>query len=193
MDNTTTPQQPYLDSPPSPPSTTPTPHTSPSSSDSSTTIKPLPPLPVSTTFTEPYRDDPSEPTNHTYRDDPSSPPHNIPHFYTDSTPLSTPTDENIPLAHFLHTYPAEAPPSYSVAIRQTRDTLIQYIPNNTYTPQYVHGRNVFFEIDEESGEVVGRTDDVRHGVEKVVAMFVVAIVLLVLSGILAWMALGGVS
>jgi hypothetical protein len=46
------------------------------------------------------------------------------------------------------------------------------------------------EIDEESGEVVSRTDDVRHSVEKVVAMFVVAGLLLILSGVLAWLALG---
>lgn len=48
-------------------------------------------------------------------------------------------------------------------------------------------------IDPESGEVLHRTDDVRHGVEKVVAMFVVALVLLVLSGVLAWLAFGGLG
>lgn len=49
---------------------------------------------------------------------------------------------------------------------------------------------MLIEIDPESGEVVSRTDDVRHGVEKVVAMFVVAIVLLFLSGFLGFIALG---
>lgn len=57
----------------------------------------------------------------------------------------------------------------------------------------LHGnslRSVIVDIDEETGEVLGRTDDVRHSVEKVVAMFVVAIVLLVVSGVLMWLALG---
>lgn len=63
--------------------------------------------------------------------------------------------------------------------------MIQYIPSNDHAL-----RNVVVEIDEETGEVVGRTDDVRHSVEKVVAMFVVAIVLLVVSGVLMWLALG---
>jgi len=84
----------------------------------------------------------------------------------------------------------------------SQDTLIQYIPGNEYTlprnlqqpinDQFRSGpRNVVVEIDEETGEVVSRTDDVRHGVEKVVAMLIVAIVLLVLGGVLAWMAFGG--
>jgi len=47
------------------------------------------------------------------------------------------------------------------------------------------------EIDPETGEVVSRTDDVRHSMEKVAAMFVVAVVLLVLSGVFVWMAFGG--
>jgi hypothetical protein len=51
-------------------------------------------------------------------------------------------------------------------------------------------RNVVVEIDEETGEVLSRTDDVRHSVEKMVAMFVVAGMLLVLSGVLAWLAVG---
>jgi hypothetical protein len=51
-------------------------------------------------------------------------------------------------------------------------------------------RQVVIDIDEESGEVVSRTDDVRHGVEKCVAMFVVAGVLLCLSAVLGWMAFG---
>jgi hypothetical protein len=74
-----------------------------------------------------------------------------------------------------------------VAVRQThsyRDTLIQYIPSDE------RGASVVIEIDEESGEVISRTDDVRHSVEKVVAMFVVAGLLLILSGVLAWLAMG---
>lgn len=35
-----------------------------------------------------------------------------------------------------------------------------------------------------------RPDDVRHDVEKVVAMFVVASLLLMVSGVLGWLALG---
>jgi hypothetical protein len=49
---------------------------------------------------------------------------------------------------------------------------------------------VVIEIDEESGEVVSQTDDVRHSVEKVVAMFVVAALLLILSAVLMWLAIG---
>jgi hypothetical protein len=50
---------------------------------------------------------------------------------------------------------------------------------------------VVVEIDAESGEVVGRTDDVRHGVEKAVAMFIVAGLLLVLGACLVWVGFGG--
>jgi hypothetical protein len=49
---------------------------------------------------------------------------------------------------------------------------------------------VVIEFDAESGEVVARSDDVRHSVEKVVAMFVVAGVLLVVSFVLAWLVVG---
>jgi len=127
---------------------------SPNSSTSSTTIKPLPALPPHT----PYRDD----------------PHTPPQRYTDDE-----HDDNIPLAHLLHSYPSEAPPSYSVAVRQSHE---QYVPRT---------RSVVVEIDPETGEVVSRTDDVRHSMEKVAAMFVVAVVLLVLSGVFVWMAFGG--
>ncbi|KAH7066691.1 hypothetical protein BKA63DRAFT_425295, partial [Paraphoma chrysanthemicola] len=184
--------QPYLDSPSSSQPTSPTLRASPASSD--TTIKPLPALPPNApaySDTEPYQDDP----HHIYSDAPaphqSAPPTHHQHAssqqhqhtqpYTDATDIDT---DNIPLAHLLHLnaiYPTESPPSYSVAIRETqthRDTLIQYIPPPN--PKF----------DPESGEVVARTDDVRHSVEKVVAMFVVAIVLLVLSGVMAWMVVG---
>jgi hypothetical protein len=144
-------------------------------------------MPPSYTYTQdaPYRDDPP-----TFTTSHSQTPQYQP--YTDSPP-ATPTtnfsDDNIPLAHLLlNSYPSEAPPSYSVATRHThsnRDTLIQYIPNREQRP-----RPVVIEIDEESGEVVSRTDDVRHAVEKVVAMFVVAALLLVLSAVLMWLAIG---
>ncbi|KAH7080943.1 hypothetical protein FB567DRAFT_116576 [Paraphoma chrysanthemicola] len=150
----------------------------------------------------PYRDDESEiysdaPAPH---QQPSSQQHQHTQPYTDTPDIDT---DNIPLAHLLHLnaiYPTESPPSYSVAIRETqthRDTLIQYIPppNPSSTPpshyqSQAHYRPVLIEFDPESGEVVARTDDVRHSVEKVVAMFVVAIVLLVLSGVMAWMVVG---
>jgi hypothetical protein len=35
-----------------------------------------------------------------------------------------------------------------------------------------------------------RPDDVRYSIEKIVAMFVVAVMLLVVSGVLGWLVLG---
>lgn len=64
-----------------------------------------------------------------------------------------------------------------------RDTLIQYIPGPASGPN---------NIDEEAGlelELLGE-DEVRHSVERVVAMFVVASLLLVISGVMGWLALG---
>lgn len=159
---------------------------------------------------EPYRDEPSttdrseqppyhdEPL-HAYRDDALPHPPAYQHQqqpYTDSTP-PTPaaTDDNIPLAFLLPSYPPTSPPPYSVAIRET-----PFIQHPSHAPSQIpyhdspifpsRRRDVLIEIDPESGEVVSRTDDVRHGVEKVVAMFVVAIVLLFLSGFLGFIALG---
>jgi putative exporter of polyketide antibiotics len=46
-------------------------------------------------------------------------------------------------------------------------------------------------VDEESGVVeLVRADDVRHSVENVVAIFVVASLLLIVAGVLGWLALG---
>ncbi|KAH8728039.1 hypothetical protein GQ44DRAFT_702549 [Phaeosphaeriaceae sp. PMI808] len=201
MENTT--QQPYHDSP------TPSRSPSPMPSSTTTTIKPLPalpheaPLPVLQSDilpTEPYRDDPPTPPSSTRQQQQlhTHIPQQPFQPYTDSPPL-TPDDDNIPLAHFiLNPYPQEAPPSYSVAVRQSHtyhDTLIQYVPEEHTFAQYLahHDRAVrpvLIEIDEESGEVISRTDDVRHSIEKVVAMFVVAGLLLLLSAVLAWLALG---
>ncbi|KAF2028910.1 hypothetical protein EK21DRAFT_113443 [Setomelanomma holmii] len=202
--------QPYLESSSSSHTSSPIVRASPASD---TTIKPLPALPHDApAYTdEPYHDDPH---HEAYRDDPSPPRDEASHQhaaahqpYTDSPP-TTPSgtnDENIPLAHFLlhQHYPTEAPPSYSVAIRQTnthRDTLIHYIPSDTHSHSQSHANlqpptrrsyaPVLIEFDPESGEVVSRTDDVRHSVENVVAMFVVAVVLLMLSGMLAWFVVG---
>jgi hypothetical protein len=64
-----------------------------------------------------------------------------------------------------------------------RGTLIQYIAG---------GQHASPDADEESqlGLDLDRPDDVRYSVEKMVAMFVVALLLLVVSGVLAWLALG---
>lgn len=165
---------------------------------------------------EPYRDDPPTPTHSTPPTTSHSQPptyYHHPQPYTDSPPL-TPgphgsDDENIPLAHFLQhpaAYPADAPPSYNVAIRQTatyRDTLVQYIPP---PPHYLHHNQrqasryaqfmrgqIVIDVDEETG-LAGERDeddeDMRYSVEKIVAMFVTAGLLLVLSGVLGWLAFG---
>lgn len=182
-------QQPYHD-PPSP--------------THQSSIKPLPALPPYTD--EPYTDAPPTPTS--TEQVPRGDSYNVrPHEeqpYTDALlPSDHDTDnDDIPLAHFLppHPYPHEAPPSYSVAVRSTHsyhDTLIQYIPSHRQHQtsqrwQTSNASQVVVEIDSESGEVLSRTDDVRHSVEKVVAMFVVAAVLLVISGVLVWLVLGSV-
>jgi hypothetical protein len=121
--------------------------------------------------------------------------------YTDSPP-QTPDADDVPLAHLLlsthsqshsleasfpvhdPSYPSEAPPPYAIAVRQSyRDTLVQYVPRSHHASR---------DTDEESQldlEML-RPDDVRHSVEKVVAMFVVAALLLIVSGVLGWLALG---
>ncbi|RMZ73113.1 hypothetical protein GMOD_00009629 [Pyrenophora seminiperda CCB06] len=186
---------------------------SPSSSVSSATIKPLPSIPHIVPYTdeEPYRDDPTAQT-HAPTPTTSSPPpprRNAPEYlqpsreppryqpYSDSPP-PTPAAGDVPLANLLYThtyshstetswplhepaYPVEAPPSYAIAVRQSyRDTLTLYLPG----PRH--------ESDEESqaGADYLSEDDVRDSVEKVVAMFVVAMLLLVASGVLGWLALG---
>ncbi|KAI4701949.1 hypothetical protein J4E89_010468 [Alternaria sp. Ai002NY15] len=205
MENTTT--EPYRDSPARDRRASSTHQASPSSSDSSATIKPLSATPPPYTDEEPYRDDPPTPTgaspstrqttSPTYqRQSRRSPPYQP---YTDSPP-HTPDADDVPLAHLVsHAYtqsteishqpndafyPADAPPPYAIAVRQSyRDTLVQYVPRGQ------HGGR---EEDEESqiGVDVVRPDDVRYSVENIVAMFVVAIMLLVVSGVLAWLAFG---
>jgi len=81
-------------------------------------------------------------------------------------------------------YPLEAPPSYSVAVQSYRQTLIQYIPAHRPAP----GDPVVVEVDEESGMERTRPDDVRYSVEKIVAMFVVASLLLIIAAALGWVA-----
>lgn len=95
------------------------------------------------------------------------------HSYSHSTETSWPLHDPL--------YPAEAPPSYAIAVRQSyRDTLTLYLPG----PRQ--------DSDEESqaGADYFGEDDVRHNVEKAVAMFVVAMMLLIASGVLGWLALG---
>ncbi|KAL1801035.1 hypothetical protein ACET3X_001377 [Alternaria dauci] len=212
MENTTTGI--YSGSPAYTRDTSPIQHASPSSSDSSATIKPLPAIPHMPppyAYERPYRDDPPTPTEGT----PSthrqltSPTHDLQSQhglvyrpYTDSSPPHTPIADDVPLAHLFAThtyaqpteflyqpddafYPADAPPPYAIAVRQSyRDTLIQYIPSSQHDPRVAE--------DEESqlGIDVIRPDDVRYSVEKIVAMFVVALLLLVVSGVLSWLALG---
>ena len=114
--------------------------------------------------------------------------------YTDLSPPSSPDADDVPLAQLISahmyseseddSYPGEAPPPYAIAVRQSfRDTLIQHIPRSQHDAR---------EIDEESevGIEIARPDDVRYSVEKVVAMFIVAIILFMISGILGWVALG---
>ncbi|KAH6872294.1 hypothetical protein BKA58DRAFT_142789 [Alternaria rosae] len=205
MENNTT--EPYRDSPARARRTSSTHQASPSSSDSSATIKPLSATPPPYADEEPYHDDPPTPTEATpstrqttspthqrqsrrspaYQPYTDSPPHTpdaddvplallVSHTYTQSTEISHQSDDAF--------YPADAPPPYAIAVRQSyRDTLVQYIPR---------GQHASREEDEESqlGADVARPDDVRHSVENIVAMFVVAILLLVLSGVLAWLAFG---
>ncbi|KAH9869945.1 hypothetical protein J1614_006866 [Plenodomus biglobosus] len=200
----------YSDSPPHSRSTSPVP----SQGGSATKSHTLHPQrhepqqqPPAYTDEEPYRDDPQIPTTIAPRTHPipsqtppthAQRPHHIdlpaqPHPYTDASTLPTPNDDGVPLAHLLvhpaphhltaqDFYPLEAPPPYSAAVRET---LIHHVP-----PHRVHIPRD--DGDEEAGWGLDmeRPDDVRHDVEKVVAMFVVASLLLMVSGVLGWLALG---
>ncbi|EOA85221.1 hypothetical protein ACJQWK_06854 [Exserohilum turcicum] len=114
--------------------------------------------------------------------------------YSDAWRPSSPDGDDVPLGQLIIThmyaepeddsYGGEAPPPYAIAVRQSfRETLIQHIP---------HSQHEAGEVDEESevGIEIARPDDVRYSVERMVAMVVVAIILFVISGILAWLALG---
>lgn len=95
------------------------------------------------------------------------------HSYSHSTETSWPLHDP--------SYPAEAPPSYAIAVRQSyRDTLTLYLP----------GPHRDSDEESQAGVDYIGADDVRHSVEKVVAMFVVAMFLLIASGVLGWLALG---
>ncbi|KAF2241187.1 hypothetical protein BU26DRAFT_525382 [Trematosphaeria pertusa] len=179
-------EEPYCDSPSSSRSTTPTP------SSRASTAKPLPSLPHASSShpIDAYRDDPSDsedeepviasPTpqrHHRTSDLTNHQPHIYFTPYTDAIPES---DDDVPLAH-LYPYPADAPPSYAAAVRQSfRDTLIQHIPHNS----------VSTEPDEELGADRAQADDVRFTVERVVAAIIVSMLLLIIAALLALVALG---
>ncbi|KAF1947531.1 hypothetical protein EJ02DRAFT_392024 [Clathrospora elynae] len=199
----------YSDSATNSPKTPPIRDVSPSSSDSSMTIKPLPAPPrlaPSYSDQEPYLDEPATPPanhDHTASPRPRNHSRHTPYRpYTDApSPPQTPNADDVPLAHLLlHTrshsiealhphnppYPLEAPPSYAIAVRQSyRNTLIQHIARGQGPRD-----PVLVEVDEESGVELTRPDDVRHSIEKVVAMFIVATLLLIIAGVMGWMALG---
>ncbi|KAF2469881.1 uncharacterized protein BDR25DRAFT_343541 [Lindgomyces ingoldianus] len=172
-------QEPYQDSPSSSraPSSTP--------SASSSPWKPLPSIPSPAPASqEPYHDEPSASpeAGHTtpsrtprYRaaaDAANSPPYFPP--YSDIVPDS---DDDVPLA-YLYPLPTEAPPSYHVAVQQSyRATLISHIPSDL---------NISDIVDEEADIERVQVDDVRFGVERVLAKLIVAMILLLITLIFVW-------
>jgi hypothetical protein len=151
--------------------------------------KPLPSLPDQDPLLaeEPYRDGSltdDEATNATteqprrYRRPRVEQTHFPP--YTDSV-NGAEGNEDVPLG-YLYPYPTEAPPSYTVAVRQSfRDTLILHVPATMVTP--ANG-------DEEEGEDREFPDDVRFKVERVMGMFLAAFLLFILSGLLLLYVIG---
>ncbi|KAF2874151.1 hypothetical protein BDV95DRAFT_592272 [Massariosphaeria phaeospora] len=177
---------------------------SPASSRSSSPLpctKALPSLPdddAPPPFLEPYRDDPAAASEqpHTFVFHAIYPHRAASHTlnrhlqiqippYTDADPLAS-HDDDVPLAH-LYPYPTEAPPSYNTVVRQSyRDTLIQHIPSHSISTSSTSA-----DTDLETGVELERADDMRFGVERVVAMLVVALVLLLISGVMAWWVIRG--
>jgi hypothetical protein len=175
-----TPQEPYQDSP--------SPMRSPESTDPATralTAKPLPALPLDVTHEalEPYRDDPTSPSEDEEASPRPTPSTNtpsadgqIPHTpYTDNFE----NDDDVPLA-YLYRYPTEAPPSYMSVVRESyRATLIEHIPMYSTTS----------DVDEEAGIDWNSADEDRFKVERVAAAVVVCMMLLVLTALLTFIAL----
>ncbi|KAI8932619.1 hypothetical protein NX059_010117 [Plenodomus lindquistii] len=198
MESTTGIQR-YSDSPPQSRSTSPTPSHHRGARKPRALQQQQDARPPAYTDDEPYRDDPSSPmvvTPQTHRISLPSPYQQ----YTDASAPPTPNDDDVPLAHLLHTtppqdlsaqefYPLDAPPSYSVAVRQSyQQTLVHHIPRGQDDVESRVGLVLGFAVEDDmDGE---RPDDVRHDVEKVVAMFTVAILLLMVSAMLGWLALG---
>lgn len=130
---------------------------------------------------EPYRDEPSAssegvntlpPRPQRYHTNRVEQPHFPP--YTDAIHSARDSDD-IPLA-YLYPYPTEAPPAYSIAVRQSyQDTLISHIPSNS---------TVSAATDEEGGVEREYPNDGRYSMERTLARFIVAIFIFLLSGIL---------
>lgn len=97
--------------------------------------------------------------------------------YRDASPILE--HDDVPLALF-YPHPAEAPPPYSVVVRESyRDTLTSHIPSE---PLLQDG-------DQEQGETMVYPDDIRFSVEGAVAKFIVALVLLTITGVLVFIAI----
>lgn len=176
---------PYLDSPPTSRPSSPSESTERSNAPPP---KPLPSVPEQTHDLpeEPYRD---EPLNEEATQTASEQPRRYrrarleqTHFppYTDNED-GTVDNDDVPLG-YLYPYPTEAPPSYTVAVRQSfRDTLILHVPSNRTTQA---------SGDEEEGGEREYPDDVRFRVERVVGLFLAAFFLLGLSAVLFLYAIG---
>ncbi|PVH95839.1 hypothetical protein DM02DRAFT_617615 [Periconia macrospinosa] len=201
-------QEPYQDSPT--PSRSSTPDSNPTSSTKllSGTSHNIPVQQLEQHTFEPYRDEPPNdssepllPSPPPRRQHPCRPKISIPHTtlsspypppqaispYTDSSIPNHdhPNNENVPLDNLdLYPYPAEAPPSYNVVVRESfRATLIPHVPPaaNNFSSQS--------ETDEEAALVTeewASADDVRFRVENVVTALVVSIALL---SVAAWFTL----
>ena len=137
----------------------------------------------------PYRDEPSPtvPSSQRHRASTSlstaRPQHAQVHiFYAPYSDVPGPArDEDVPLAH-LYPYPADAPPSYQVAVRESyRETLVQHIPTQSASTV----------LDEEAGLDEVHADDVRFTVEKIVASIIVSMLLLIIASLLALIAVSG--
>ena len=122
-----------------------------------------------------------------------------PYLHVSRTP--SPDMDDVPLGHLLAAQAYweadddtpcadEAPPSYAVAVRQSyRDTLLQHIRR---------GPGGYGEVDEESEVGLRMAMDAERGGEepcaiaRIVAMFAMAVILFVVSGVLGWMVLNGI-
>ena len=187
---------------------------------SSAAIKPLPLLPtqqLACPVHTPYQDEPAQdmsppslslqPPVYQSRPSPQYRPYtDLPSPSEALSPIRPTGNDDVPLAHLLlpeqapaqapaysysqdyhlsPEYPLEAPPSYSAAVRQAyHDNLIQNVLPGRLHDVLAAG------VDEESGIDMDEGDDISYSVERVVTMLIVAIVLLLMSGLFGWLALG---